>query len=105
MRKIMILCAGLLFSSGLLAAQTPDKSWTLDDCIRYGLENNITVKQYELAKENQEITVETTRFWSSGISCHILSKAASFPWLRITYPRYYWKIYRIKSWVSTPPAP
>ena len=58
----MILCAGLLFSSGLLAAQTPDKSWTLDDCIRYGLENNITVKQYELAKENQEITVETTRF-------------------------------------------
>ncbi|MDD3522464.1 MAG: TolC family protein, partial [Bacteroidales bacterium] len=62
MKKNLILFAGLLLASGALAAQTPEKYWTLEECIQYGLENNIAVKQYELAKENQEITVETARF-------------------------------------------
>lgn len=44
-----------------LLAQEGLKAWTLEECILFGLENNIAVKQYELAKENQEITVETTR--------------------------------------------
>ncbi|MDY0175024.1 MAG: TolC family protein, partial [Bacteroidales bacterium] len=55
---LFILC----FWEGQLTAQEGKKLWTLEECIRFGLENNTVVKQYELAKENQEITVETTRF-------------------------------------------
>jgi len=62
MSKNLILCACLLLSSGVLAAQTPERIWTLEECIQFGLNNNIAVKQYELAKENQQITVETARF-------------------------------------------
>jgi outer membrane protein len=62
MRKTIILCVCLIGSSGLCVAQIPQKSWTLEECIQFGLENNIAVKQYELAKENQEITVKTTSF-------------------------------------------
>ena len=62
MSKILILYACLLLSSGALAAQTTERLWTLEECIQFGLNNNIAVKQYELAKENQQITVETARF-------------------------------------------
>lgn len=62
MRTTIILCLCLVFSAGKLAAQTSKKSWTLQECIQFGLENNISVKQYELARENQEINVETTKF-------------------------------------------
>jgi len=62
MSKILILYACLLLSSGVLAAQTTERLWTLEECIQFGLNNNIAVKQYELAKENQQITVETARF-------------------------------------------
>ena len=49
-------------SEGKVLAQEKKKVWTLEECIWFGLENNVEVKQYELAKENQEITVETTRY-------------------------------------------
>jgi outer membrane protein len=62
MKKIVLLSAILFFSGSLLTAQNQKKDWTLEACIEYALENNIGVKRYELAKENQEITVETTRF-------------------------------------------
>jgi outer membrane protein len=62
MKKIILLSAILFFSVSLLAAQNQKKDWTLEACIEYALENNIGVKRYELAKENQEITVETTRY-------------------------------------------
>ena len=58
------LCA-LIFLVALqhpLAAQEKDNAWTLRQCILFGLEHNVSVKQFELAKEQQEITVETTRF-------------------------------------------
>ncbi len=62
MKKIVLLSAILIFSGSLLTAQNQKKDWTLESCIQYALENNIGVKRYELAKENQEITVETTWF-------------------------------------------
>ncbi len=55
---LLILCV----PEGQLKAQTGKKMWTLEECILFGLENNTVVKQYELAKENQEIAVETTQF-------------------------------------------
>ncbi|MDY0174372.1 MAG: TolC family protein [Bacteroidales bacterium] len=55
---LLVLCV----PEGQLKAQTGKKMWTLEECILFGLENNTVVKQYELAKENQEIAVETTQF-------------------------------------------
>lgn len=37
--------------------ETPDKVWTLKECVDYALENNISVKQSELDKLNQEQSV------------------------------------------------
>ena len=62
MKTIVLLSTILFFSGNLLTAQNQKKDWTLEACIEYAMENNIGVKRYELAKENQEITVETTRF-------------------------------------------
>lgn len=45
--KYNSLIAALLFSLGL-SAQTQPKQWTLEECVRYALDNNITIKLSEL---------------------------------------------------------
>ncbi len=50
----MLLCA--------VSLQAQEKAWTLPDCIRYGMDHNISVKQRELAAENSDLTLETTRY-------------------------------------------
>ena len=40
----------LLFSSAVVTAQ--DKKWTLEECVAYAVENNLTIEQYELDLEN-----------------------------------------------------
>ena len=62
MRTTIILCLCLVFFCRQTGGPDIKKSWTLQECIQFGLENNISVKQYELARENQEINVETTKF-------------------------------------------
>ncbi|MGO4772128.1 TolC family protein [Flavobacterium sp. W22_SRS_FK3] len=44
----------LFFSFGL-SAQTQTKLWTLEECVRYALDNNITIKQSELDVKNVDI--------------------------------------------------
>jgi outer membrane protein len=44
----------LLFGLGL-SAQAQTKQWTLEECVRYALENNITIKLSELDVKNAEI--------------------------------------------------
>ena len=51
---ILFLC-----SCSALNAQT--KQWTLEECIQYAIENNITIKQIELQKESAEITLNTSQ--------------------------------------------
>ena len=45
--KYNSLVFALLFSLGL-SAQTQPKQWTLEECVRYALDNNITIKLSEL---------------------------------------------------------
>ena len=45
--KYNSLVFALLFSVGL-SAQTQPKQWTLEECVRYALDNNITIKLSEL---------------------------------------------------------
>ncbi|SHJ59902.1 TolC family protein [Pseudozobellia thermophila] len=46
--KLMVLL--LLCGVGSLSAQ--NKKWTLEECVEYAVENNLTVEQYELDLEN-----------------------------------------------------
>ena len=53
MKKFVIVC--LFLSIGVtLTAQ--NKEWTLQECVAYAIENNISVKQSELDIENSDIT-------------------------------------------------
>jgi outer membrane protein len=47
MKKINYLSIALVFLMGL-STQAQTKAWTLDECIRYAIKNNITIKNTEL---------------------------------------------------------
>lgn len=47
--------------SSLLSAQTTVRKWTLEECIRYALENNIDLKQKEQTEESRKIDLHTSK--------------------------------------------
>src|SRR5690606_18949707 len=51
--KIKILIGLFIFSYGILSAQ--EKKWTLEECVYYAVENNLTIEQFELDLENAKI--------------------------------------------------
>ena len=51
----------LLFFGFCSALNAQTKQWSLEECIQYAIENNITIKQIELQKENAEITLNTSQ--------------------------------------------
>jgi len=51
--KLNIIVLLLLFSTVTLSAQ--QKKWTLQECVTYALENNITIEQFELDLEDTRI--------------------------------------------------
>ncbi|NNE78546.1 MAG: TolC family protein [Pricia sp.] len=63
MKQIIIFAFAFVISS--LNAQEPEetskKVWTLDECIAYALENNITVKQAELQKNSTEVNYKVEK--------------------------------------------
>ncbi len=57
---LLILPLSFLFISSSLQAQ--DHAWTLEECVRYALENNIQVKQQELNTQFQENAYLQSRY-------------------------------------------
>ncbi|MAU15072.1 MAG: hypothetical protein CMH46_05975 [Muricauda sp.] len=56
-----------LFMGLFLKAQEPDslatkKVWSLEDCINYALENNITIKQAELGMNSSEVNLTQSKY-------------------------------------------
>lgn len=51
--KIRIITAVFLLFAGLLSGQV--RKWTLEECVRYAEDNNLTIQQYELDLANAEI--------------------------------------------------
>ncbi|MCO5725680.1 TolC family protein [Robiginitalea marina] len=51
--KIRIITVLFLFSAGLLSGQM--RKWTLEECVNYAVENNLTIQQAELDLENVKI--------------------------------------------------
>ncbi len=60
MKAKLITCI-LLLSAGMALGQT--KKWTLKECIDYALENNISIKQFELDLENAKVD-ESDALWN-----------------------------------------
>lgn len=52
MRKLIIICFTLLIS---VAGFAQEKKWTLQECVQYALDNNISIKQSELDIESRAI--------------------------------------------------
>ncbi|WP_299682392.1 TolC family protein [uncultured Dokdonia sp.] len=52
MRKLFIICFSLLISATGFAQ---NKKWTLQECVQYALDNNITIKQTQLDEETAAI--------------------------------------------------
>jgi outer membrane protein len=61
MKKLLSLTmAILLLTGGHLFSQT--KIWSLEECIRYAIDNNITIKQQVLLTEMQKNTLDLSKF-------------------------------------------
>ena len=60
MKKILILIfASLLFSQGLVFSQ--QKVWSLEECIKYAIENNIQIKQQVVQTEVQKNSLDLAK--------------------------------------------
>jgi outer membrane protein len=51
--KFKIILSLLLFSVGIVSGQT--KKWTLQECVTYAVDNNLTIEQFELDLENVQL--------------------------------------------------
>uniref|UniRef100_UPI00404812FD TolC family protein n=1 Tax=Roseivirga sp. TaxID=1964215 RepID=UPI00404812FD len=58
-RKLYFSLSGLLL---LISSYGQDKNWTLEECVNYAWENNLTVRSSELAQLNNEIALKESRF-------------------------------------------
>jgi len=58
MKKYIIAAFSILLTSGTVQAQ---QKWTLEKCIEYALENNITLKSTELTTKSQEIRLQMAK--------------------------------------------
>lgn len=70
--KIVSILALVLF----INANAQNKKWTLQECVNYALDNNISIKQQELSKElvEEDITIAKGNFYPS------LNSSASQNW-------------------------
>lgn len=80
--RLAVTIVSLLFSGvlGMVRAQQPDSSWTLQKCIDYALQQNIQVRKSVLNTENYRLTAEqrkAQRFPSLSASVN-----QSFAWRR-----------------------
>lgn len=53
MKLKSIIMAILCIATGILQAQ--QKKWTLEECVKYAVDNNLTIEQFELDLENAKI--------------------------------------------------
>jgi outer membrane protein len=80
----VLLSIILLLSVGLSSAQNNDQKWTLEACIKYALDNNISIKQSELDVKNADINksdaignlmpninANMSNSWASGLTQNV----------------------------------
>ena len=60
MKNILLICFLFCLAHGSVAQdslQTDDKQWTLQECVRHALDNNLTIRRNELAVQQNEINL------------------------------------------------
>ena len=58
-RKTML--AALVLTLPAAGASAQQEPWTLDRCIEYAVENNISIQQFRLRAEDQDVKLNTAR--------------------------------------------
>ncbi len=61
MRSLITIFILMLFSGGLKVSAQQENIWTLDDCITYALERNITIRKNEVSNRRNELYAEQAR--------------------------------------------
>ena len=71
MKKTIVILSCMLFSM-YLCAQDKNQEWTLRRCIRYAIQNNVTVKQIEQVKASKEVSLDMSKkSWLPSFSANI----------------------------------
>lgn len=60
MSRILVLCL-LLLGPYFLVAQAPDNKWSLEECITYAQDNNLTIKQAQYNIANAQLNVQQSK--------------------------------------------
>ena len=63
-RKCLALCFAIIPALAMNAQDstvTSSKTWTLEDCIEYALQNNITIRQSKLNTESSEVDIRASK--------------------------------------------
>ena len=61
MKRGILFIAALVFAGLAAQSAAAQQAWTLQQCIEYAIENNISVQQMELSSQNSEIRLNTAR--------------------------------------------
>src|SRR5664280_2995978 len=59
-KNLIFILACLLSSQGLIFSQ--QKAWSLEECIKYAIENNIQIKQQVIQTQVQKNTSDLSKF-------------------------------------------
>lgn len=71
-RTIVSVAMVSLFFCLPAGAQEPDRQWTLEECIRYAIENNIDLKQRELERKSREVDLHTSKYsWLPDLNASV----------------------------------
>jgi outer membrane protein len=60
-KRIISFVAGSLFFCVIISVQSQTKLWSLEDCIRYAAEHNISIQQLQIQKSSAEIDLNTSK--------------------------------------------
>ena len=72
MYKSFLLSIAAIIGTQYAAAQEKAGSWTLEECIRYAIENNISLKQIEQDKENKKVELHTSKHsWLPSVNASL----------------------------------
>ncbi|MCK5471512.1 MAG: TolC family protein [Cyclobacteriaceae bacterium] len=61
MKLIKIFAIALFFLNSISIQAQEVKKWTLEECVNYAFDNNLTVQRSELSMQNEEVTLRQNR--------------------------------------------
>jgi len=61
-KKIFLCLSGILIGMVAYGQRAPAQQWTLEECINYGWDNNLTIRSSELNLLNNEIILKESKF-------------------------------------------